>query len=345
MRQLSGFDEETAGRLAELVLACVHREYPSKIAHVLNSAADALPPRELTPAFFGCYDWHSAVHGHWALARLASAFPSAPFSSRSRVVLAQSLTVSNLQAEALYMSAPGRGSFERPYGLAWLLTLAAELRAWPEMEAKKWADALDPLKRFALGRIEAWLPKLFRPVRSGEHSNTAFSLGLMLDYARSAQETEFEHLITERIFGFYANDRGCPIHYEPSGEDFLSPCLSEADAMRRVLPPSEFAQWLTSFLPDIPDHGSTGWLIPAVVSDVTDGKLAHLDGLNLSRAWMLKAIASALPAGDPRIGSLRAGQAEHARAGLEAITGENYEGAHWLGTFAVYLLSSPAESL
>ena len=328
-------DSRTAERFANLALQCVHREYPNKIAHAMNSDADAKPPRQLTPAFYGCYDWHSSVHGHWLLVRTARLFPDEPFSALAKKALAQSLTAANLKQEAAYLTGDGRGSFERPYGIAWLLQLAADLRAWDDPEARQWSANIAPLENAAVKRIEDWVVKLPFPVRSGEHSNTAFGVGLMLDSARPP----FTAILERRARDFYLKDRACPLAYEPSGEDFLSPCLAEADVMRRILPQAEFAQWLKAFLPQIPRDGSTSWLRPGVVADPTDGKLAHLDGLNLSRAWMLDRIAGALPSGDARIAALHAASEEHARDGLKAVTGEHYEGGHWLGSFAVYLLT------
>jgi hypothetical protein len=333
-------DAVNAGKFAGLALACVHREYPTKIAHVLNSAADVKPARELTPAFYGCYDWHSSVHGHWMLARIARTYPDAPFSKQAEEALAQSLTPDNLKREAAYLDGDGRASFERPYGLAWLLQLGSELREWDSPQAKARSEALRPLEDSAVRRLQTWLGKLSYPVRSGEHSNTAFGLGLALDYARTSGRKEFAGLIETRIRDFYLKDRVCPLNYEPSGEDFLSPCLAEADAVRRVLPKQEFAAWLARFLPQIARDGSAQWLRPAVSADPSDGKLAHLDGLNLSRAWMLKGIASGLPEDDARRVSLQAVAADHASDGLRAVTGAHYEGGHWLGSFAVYLLTN-----
>jgi hypothetical protein len=332
-------DAADAGKFTGLALACVHREYPTKIAHVLNSEADVKPARELTPAFYGCYDWHSSVHGHWILARIARAFPGAPFAKQAEEALAASLMPDNLKREAAYLDGEGRASFERPYGLAWLLQLGAELREWDSPEAKGWSAALLPLEDAAVRRLQTWLGKLSYPVRSGEHSNTAFGLGLALDYARISGRKEFAILIETRIRGFYLQDRACPLSYEPSGEDFLSPCLAEADAVRRVLSKQEFAGWLAQFLPQITHDGSARWLRPAVSADPSDGKLAHLDGLNLSRAWMLKGIASRLPDSDVRRASLRATLEDHSKDGLRAVTGAHYEGGHWLGSFAVYLLT------
>src|SRR5579863_3928549 len=243
------FDQVQAARFARLALDCVHKEYPNKIGHSLNSDADVKPPRELTPAFYGCFDWHSSVHGHWLLAMLLRMFPNAPFASDARAALAQSLTPANIRKEVEYLNAPGRGGFERPYGLAWLLQLAAELKESTDPDAQQWYTTLHPLELAAAAKIAAWLPKLEHPVRTGEHNNTAFSIGLMLDYARITSNTDFGRLLESRARDYFLKDRNCPLSYEPSGEDFLSPCLAEADAVRRILPSQEFAPWLTAFLP------------------------------------------------------------------------------------------------
>ncbi|MGE0453934.1 MAG: DUF2891 domain-containing protein [Vicinamibacteria bacterium] len=332
-------DAPAAERFAALALACVHQEYPNKIAHVLQADADVRPPRELTPAFFGCYDWHSSVHGHWLLARLARLQPEARFAGPALAALRRSLTPANLAAEVRYLEGKGRTSFERPYGLAWLLQLGAELREWGTPDARRFASDLEPLERAAVARLRDWLPKLTRPIRIGEHSQTAFSLGLVLDWARTAGDRETEALVAERSRTFYLGDRGCPLAYEPSGEDFLSPCLAEADLMRRVLASAEFSRWLGQFLPQVPRDGAGGWLEPGIVTDPSDPKLAHLDGLNLSRAWMLEGIASELPVADVRRPALLAAARLHREAGLRGVTGEHYEGGHWLGTFATYLVT------
>lgn len=339
-RPLTMFDIKTAERFANLALACVHKEYPNKISHTLISDADVAPPRKLTPAFYGCYDWHSSVHGHWLLVRLIRVFPNAAFVPSAREALQQSLTAENAAQEAAYLLAEGRASFERPYGLAWLLQLVAELRGWDDPQARQLAQNLHPVEQAALERLNDWLPKLSHPVRIGEHTQTAFALGLMLDYAGSTGDTKFAELVESRARHFYLYDKNCPLEYEPSGEDFLSPCLGEADLMRRVLPSTEFARWLRTFLPQIsPPKRGVPWLQPVVSPDPSDPKLAHLDGLNLSRAWMLESIAAGLPKGDKRLPSINAAAEEHKRAGLASVTGEHYEGGHWLGSFAVYLVT------
>jgi hypothetical protein len=346
----TGFDEKAAERFAKLALACVEKEYPNKIAHVLNSDADVAPPRKLTPAFYGCYDWHSSVHGHWLLVRLLRTFPNASFARLAREALRNSLTAENLKQEAVYLRGEGRASFERPYGLAWLLQLCAELREWNDDQARELSANLRPLEEAAIERLSTWLPKLSNPVRIGEHDQTAFALGLMLDYARSTGNKAFANLASDSARRFFLADTNCPLAYEPSGEDFLSPCLAEADVMRRVLSQKEFTTWLKRFLPQIPTMSQRSeaataaelpedldWLPIVVSPDPSDPKLAHLDGLNLSRAWMLEGILSALPTNDPRRPALTGAAEAHRRAGLAAVTGEHYEGGHWLGSFAVYL--------
>ena len=227
------------GRSAELALSCVHKEFPNKISHVLNGEMDVKAPRELTPAFYGCYDWHSSVHGHWLLARVARLHSDAPVAARARAALDTSLTPAHIAAEVRYLNGPGRVSFERPYGLAWLLQLQAELHEWAterpaDGDVRRWAETLQPLTNAATSRLADWLPKLTAPIRIGEHSQTAFSFGLMLDAVRTIGEKRLETLLLSRSRDFYLNDRACPLGYEPSGEDFLSPCVSEADLIRRV---------------------------------------------------------------------------------------------------------------
>jgi len=335
-------DVSDVERFARLALDCVHREYPNKIAHVLQSDADALPPSQLTPIFYGCYDWHSAVHGHWLLVRLLRLYPHAPFAAEARAALETSFTAEAAEIEAAYMAGPGRASFERPYGLAWLLQLTAELRSFEDADAQRWVAALRPIEEVAVNRYVEWLPNLVYPVRSGTHNQTAFGFALALDWARQSGHGELEALLVERTLSFHQDDVSCPLAYEPSGEDFLSPCLMEADLMRRVMTQGDFSGWLSRFMPQIPEDGSADWISPGVVLDPTDGKLVHLDGFNLSRAWNLEAIAARLPEGDARIASLLAAAAEHRDAGVEAISDEHYEGSHWLASFATYLVTGKA---
>ena len=342
-------DLALVGRIAAMALAAIHREYPSHVSHLLRGDDDARPPRDLTPAFYGSFDWHSAVHGHWCLARLARLHPAEAFAAPALAALGEGLTQERIAREVEYVSAPGREGFERPYGLAWLLQLAAELREWGAAAARGAGDraaraaefhaALAPLESLAAGRLGILARRLPWPVRSGVHSQTAFAFGLALDWARVAGDRELETLIGARARAWFGADLGAPIAYEPSGHDFLSPVLGEADLMRRVLPRDEFAAWLTRFLPDPESAGTRRWLTPVTSPDPADGHLAHLDGLNLSRAWMLEGIASALGTGDPRAPALRAAAARHTADGLASLRGEHYAGTHWLGSFAAYLLT------
>jgi hypothetical protein len=332
-------DEAAAARFAHLALTCLHQEYPAKISHVMASEADTLPPHLLTPAFYGCFDWHSDVHGHWLLVRLLRLFPNAPFAKDARASLAASLTPKNIAGEVDYVQRADRAEFERPYGLAWLLQLSAELRSWDDPQGRQWAAALVPLEMLSAAKLKSWLPKLHYPIRIGEHEQTAFAFGLIWDWAGVARDAQMKVLLVDAAERFYRGDRDCPLNYEPSGQDFLSPCLAEADFMRRVLEPAAFAKWLADFLPQIPTKPGSEWLQPGVVTDRADPKLAHLDGLNLSRAWMLEGIAHGLKPIDKRVPALLAAAVSHRAAALPAVTGEHYEGGHWLGTFAVYLTS------
>jgi Protein of unknown function (DUF2891) len=331
-----GLDPATLDRYAQLALRCVHQQYPNHLSLAVGSDADVMPPYPLHPSFYGCLDWHSSVHGHWLLARLLRLDPKAPYASEARRVLEEDLSPGRLAGEVQYFANPNRASFERPYGLAWLLTLAAELRRSDDPDARRWSAALAPLETIARDRLLGWIGKLHYPIRIGEHNQTAFSFGLVWDWADAVHDEAMLAALRDAAERFYARDRACPVSYEPSGEDFLSPCLAEADFMRRVLPAARYGRWLQAFLPGA---GAPHFLTPAIVTDRSDPKLAHLDGLNLSRAWMLQGIATALPERDPRRAKLLALSTKHAAAALPAVTGEHYEGGHWLGTFAVYLLA------
>ncbi len=323
--------------MAQLATDCLNQVYPNSVKHILNSAADAAPPEQLYPAFFGCFDWHSSVHGHWLLARAARLFPNHPQTELFIQLLDEHFTVDKLQAELNYFQQPGRAGFERPYGLAWLLQLYAELHVWQHPKAQLWVQNMTPLKNHIVEQLSSWVPKLAYPIRGGEHSQTAFAFGLSLDYAVATGDTKLQQLLTEHSKRLYLKDQKCPTDYEPSGHDFLSPCLAEADLMRRVMPPKAYAKWLKKFLPKI-KHGSR-WLPVATVTDRVDGKLAHLDGLNIARAWMLEGIAAGLPEKDKRRSSLVNLAQQHATSGLAAVTGEHYAGGHWLGSFATYYLT------
>ena len=331
---------ELAARFADLALSCIDREYPNKIGHVFNSRADLGTPRDLHPTFYGCFDWHSAVHGHWLLVRLLhTGDQNAAWRGAAISKLNANITPANIAREVLYFEQPNRASYERPYGLAWLLQLSSELREWDDPQAKIWLQTLAPLEQTVVARIKAWLPKLAYPIRLGTHNQSAFAFGLMLDYARASGDTELENLITEKSRSFHLADKNCPLAYEPSGEDFLSPCLQEADLMRRILSRDEYAKWLSDFLPAIPTDGRGDWLEPGIVHDATDGKLVHLDGVNLSRAWNLENIAASLHDDDPRRAALLASAKLHKQVGLEAVSDAHYSGSHWLASFATYLMT------
>jgi hypothetical protein len=336
-------DPALVTRFARLALDCVHREYPNKIAHVLNGAEDARTPAQLYPVFYGCFDWHSAVHGHWLLVRLLRTTPAQdmPPALREEIVgaLDRSFTPEGVVGEVAYFRGDNRASFERPYGVAWFLQLTTELREWDDPQAKAWLATLLPLEQVIVAQIADWLPKLAYAIRLGTHNQSMFAFGLMLDWARTAGDTGMERLLIERSLAFHRDDRDCPIGYEPSGEDFLSPCLMEADLMRRIMPQAEFAAWLDNFLPNIPRDGRGDWLAVGIVNDPSDGKLVHLDGVNLSRAWNLRNIADALPPSDPRNAALRAAAEIHARSGIASVSAEHYEGSHWLASFATYLVT------
>lgn len=329
-------DEALAQEFAAIALAGVEREYPNHVTHFLNGGEDVRPPRALHPAFYGCLDWHSAVHSHWLLARLAQRFPHSGFAAEAEQVLHRHLSAGAVAGERAYFEAPGREGFERPYGWAWLLALDTELSPWPELRA-----ALAPLVELVASRVAPWLAALPYPVRAGEHSNTAFALGLILDWCRAGGDAALASAIVAACERFYRPDTDAPLAWEPSGHDFLPPILAEADLMARIYDPEDFARWLSGFLPGIPT-GNTSWLQPATMPDSTDYKLAHLPGVNLSRAWMLAAIAARLPAEDLRRGALIAAAGAHAEAGLGAALRSDYGASHWLPTFAVYCLTHPA---
>jgi hypothetical protein len=327
-----------ASRLARLPLACLRRELPHKLDHLIDDPGDVQRPRDLHPAFHGCLDWHSAVHGHWMLIRLLRWCSDLPEGPEIRAVLGETLTAPNLAVEAAYFAHPLRASFERTYGWAWLLELARVLHGWDDRDGARWALALAPLVDTIVARYHAFLPKQRYPIRTGVHANTAFGLALALDYAREVGAVALEALIVEHALAYYAGDVDAPAAWEPGGEDFLSPSLIEADLMRRVMPSADFPGWLHRFLPRLAD--ASALLAPVIVEDRADPKLAHLDGLNLSRAWCMRAIAAALPDGDPIRALLAPAADAHAAEGLAHVATGSYMGEHWLASFAVLLLGT-----
>jgi hypothetical protein len=331
--------QEQASAFAKLALKVIQQVYPNKPSTVLNSKADIKGPRDFHPAFYGSFDWHSAVHGHWLLVRLLRLHPQLPERQQIRAVLAEHLTAKNLQAEADYFKQPNRQSFERTYGWAWLLKLAEELHTWDDPDAKAWSKNLAPLSDILVARYLAFLPKQTYPIRTGVHPNTAFGLVFALDYARIVGHKELRELIEERSRSYYGKDVDAPARWEPDGADFFSPSLMEADLMRRVLPAEEFRSWIGRFLPGLAKGEPKNLLEPATVSDRSDPQIVHLDGLNLSRAWCMKSIASALPKDDPARKVLIDSAARHAEAALRHVASGDYVGEHWLASFAVYLLT------
>jgi hypothetical protein len=333
---------ERASAFARLALKGLTKQYPNKPEHVLAGPEDVKGPRALHPAFYGSYDWHSCVHGHWMLARLLRRFPDLPEANEIRAALNDNLTAENLKAEAAYFARKESRPFERPYGWAWLLKLAAELHDWDDADAKAWSRNLRPLVEAVVARYLEFFPKQTYPIRTGVHPNTAFVLALALDYARGVGDARLEALIGERARSYFGADDDAPARWEPSGADFLSPSLVEADLMRRVLPAAEFRTWFARFLPGVAAVEPRSLFVPATVTDRTDPQLVHLDGLNLSRAWCLRGIAAALPPDDPAREALEASASRHAEAGLAHVASGDYAGEHWLATFAVYLLTERA---
>ncbi len=331
---------EQASGFARLALKAIDREYPNKPEHVMTGPDDVKGPRALHPAFYGSYDWHSSVHGHWMLARLLRLIPDLPEAPRIRSLLKDHLTTEKLRAEADYFARKDSRSFERPYGWAWLLKLAEELHGWDDPDAREWSRNLRPLADAIVARYLEFFPKQTYPIRTGVHPNTAFGLAFAHDYAVALRDARLRSLVEERARAYFATDDEAPAKWEPSGADFFSPSLMEADLMRRVLPPAEFRAWLARFLPGT-GRGEPGTLFtPATVTDRTDPQLVHLDGLNLSRAWCMRGIAEVLPAGDPARAALIASADRHAESALGHVASGDYAGEHWLASFAVYLLTT-----
>jgi hypothetical protein len=319
---------------ARLALSHVEREYPNKLDHVLRDASDVGAPRDLHPLFYGSFDWHSCVHGYWLLATLLRRHPYIAESAAIRELFARQLTGANVAVEVEYLEQPMRGGFERPYGWAWLLMLAAELTRHDE----PWSATLAPLASAVVARFSAFLPKADYPVRAGTHFNSAFALALALEYADAAGDAALHTLVGEKAVEWYGDDVECQA-WEPGGDDFLSPALIEAECMRRVLSTPDFGRWLDSFLPRLAEREPATLFKPVEVSDRSDGKIAHLDGLNLSRAWCWRAIASSWPESDARHGIAHATAGRHLAASLPHVAGD-YMGEHWLATFAVMALTA-----
>ncbi len=328
------FDREQANRLAKLPLGCIQTEFPNKLGQTLGSAADLATPKELRPAFYGCFDWHSAVHGHWSLVKLLRLYPYLENAEEIRSKLRENITKKHVETELAFFLGEHNKSFERTYGWTWLLKLSQELQQWEDPLGKELADNLEPLTQHIAQSYIKFLPKLQYPIRTGDHPNTAFGLSFAYDYAVFSGNDSLKTSIENRARDFYMKDKGCPIDWEPSGYDFLSPCLEEIGLMIRILPPEEFESWLQNFMPQL--LSDTFNLEPGRVGDRADGTLVHLDGLNFSRAWNLYLLANRFPEKK----HLRKLADDHIRYSLGEISDENYEGTHWLGTFALQALDS-----
>ncbi|GAC1338710.1 MAG: DUF2891 domain-containing protein [Acetobacteraceae bacterium] len=317
-----------ADEFASIALGHVTREYPNKLDHVLSGPADLRAPRDLHPVFYGSFDWHSCVHGYWMLARLYRRYPAIAAAPAIRSLLDQQLTPDRVAGECAYLERPSTRGFERPYGWAWLLMLAAELARHATPEGQGWSAALEPLARVFVDRFKTYLPLATYPVRSGVHSNTAFALRLALEYA----DEPLRAALRDAARRWYANDADCQA-WEPGGDEFLSPALIEAECMRIVLGPDAFRSWFARFLPRLAQREPATLFTPATVTDRSDGKIAHLDGVNLSRAWCWRALADATANAE----LIRSTAAEHLASSLPHVRGD-YMGEHWLASFAVLAL-------
>jgi hypothetical protein len=329
---------ELASKFAALALAHITREYPNKLDHVLNDSSDLRAPRQLHPVFFGSFDWHSSVHGYWLLATLLRRFPSLPQARQITALFDVQLTEPSVSAEVEYLRQPLRATFERTYGWAWLLMLSAELARHEVESDKPWSRVLKPLTTAFVERFRAFLPKATYPIRVGTHFNSAFALSLSLEYATVVGDSDFRDLLVTKAVAWFGDDVDCQA-WEPGGDDFLSSALIEAECMRRALAASEFTAWMSGFLPGLAERRPSSLFQPAVVSDRSDGKIAHLDGLNLSRAWCWRSLAGTWKERDPRRAVALSAAQRHLDAGLPQVAGD-YMGEHWLATFALLALSA-----
>ncbi|SFD04997.1 DUF2891 domain-containing protein [Algibacter pectinivorans] len=328
---------DQANALANLPLHCINTEYPNRLSQTLGSQADLKSPMQLHPGFYGCFDWHSSVHGHWSLVSLLKSFPDISQASTIKQKLLNNISKENIAAEVVYFKGKHNTSFERTYGWAWLLKLAEALHTWDNETARQLEANLQPLTNLIVQKYIEFLPKLNYPLRVGTHTNTAFGLSFAYDYAVTVNNEALKNAIKSRALYFFTADKNCPMSWEPSGSDFLSPCLEEAALMKRLLPVNDFKLWLNDFLPELKNRNYN--LEVGVVSDRTDGQLVHLDGVNFSRAWSLNKIAEGLP----EYRHLKNIANKHINYSLPSIFGDSYEGGHWLGSFAIYALNSNQE--
>jgi len=333
------FNEKNAYNFSKLALTCITKQYPNKPSHVINNKNEILSPKKLHPAFYGCFDWHSSVHGHWMLVKLLKMFPQIRNSKQIIETLNINLAPANIIAETEYFRQPNRKSFERMYGWAWFLKLIEELNTWDNKHGNRWLRNLKPLENEIVNRYIEFLPKLTYPIRTGVHPNTAFALSFGVDYADTIKNKNLRKIIKERALFYYLQDRNYPASWEPGGEDFFSPALLEANLMRKIIPLENFKRWLDRFLPDLKKKLPETLFTPAEVSDRSDPKIVHLDGLNLSRAWCMFGISSILKSKNPLKKILAQTGELHLKATLPHITSGNYEGEHWLASFAVYSIS------
>ena len=329
---------EQAKKIFDLPTHCIKVEYPNKLQQALGSDSDLKPPRELRPIFYGCYDWHSSVHGFWSIVKLMKDFPELDRDQKVRSDLNQLITAENVAVEMAFFNDKNNKNFERTYGWAWLLQLQMELNNWQDKDVQVWAKNLKPLSDLIITKYKDYLPKLVYPIRTGTHDNTAFGLSLTIDYARSVNDKAFEKVIVDNANRLYQKDKGCNIGFEPSGSDFLSACLEEALLMSKIHPHDDYKKWLKSFLPQLFDKKHE--LKPGIVSDRTDGQLVHLDGLNFSRATALYQIAAKLP----ELNYLNDWANHHFNYSFNNISNDDYMGSHWLGTFALYALKTKHET-
>ncbi len=328
------FSLDDANKLLELPLSCVGIEYPNKLQQTLGSDEDLKSPATLHPMFYGCFDWHSSVHGYWSIVRLLQDFPEMDKSEYVREFLRTKITSENVGIELDYFEREINKTFERTYGWAWFLKLTETLHNWDDPFAREMESTLQPLTDILVVRFKEFLPKLNYPVRVGEHANTAFALGFAYDYADAVKDKDFKELIKSRAIDFYMKDENCPITWEPSGYDFFSPCFEEIGIMQRVLSPDDFLEWLGKFMPQLADLDYS--LLPGKVSDRSDGKLVHLDGLNFSRAWILYELANQFD----KYAHLENIANEHMLYSYPNLVGDSYEGGHWLASFAIYAMNT-----